>query len=271
MHRPAKLTRLFAACVAVTLTGTFANAEDFDLRGLRVQFALGNRSDSHHRSRPSVRLIGDRAQTVRFGLGDRFDEHRRSRPSVRLGHEHTQTVRFAQGHRFGNHHGTCPSARLGYDYGQTVRFGGRSHLDALSADLKYRANAICWEMYRNYRTNPGFQITYSEAYEMLQQTKHIYMLVWENEYHLRSRGQEDHIAADLAQIDALFHHIEDDIATWRPDYFHPHHGGNLHRLVEEMEQTLHHLMEDYGVTSQIPVGGEPPLPDGFGNPPVPSL
>ncbi len=153
------------------------------------------------------------------------------------------------------------AARPNYNYQRSVQFGGRSHLDALSADLKYRANAICWEMYRNYRTNPGYRETYREAYKMLQDAKHIYRLVYEDEYHRHHHGQGDRIAAYLADIDSLFHHIEDDIARWRPDHVNPHHpGSELHRLTDQFKQTLEHLMEDYGVRSQIPAQQDPPAP-----------
>ncbi len=162
-----------------------------------------------------------------------------------------------------------PNRRLAYDYSQTVTFGGRTHLDALSADLKYRANAICWEMYRNYRTNPGFRPTYRAAFEMLQEAKHIYRLVYNDEYHLRSPRQKDHIAADLAQINALFHQIEQNIANWRADFENPYHPGNLHNMVEDFEQTLHHVMQDYGVKSNVVPIQEPPIPSDLGVPTVP--
>jgi hypothetical protein len=156
----------------------------------------------------------------------------------------------------------------GYDYSRQPRFGARSHLDALSIDLQSRANAICWEMYNNYQRNRGWRETYAEAYKLLQDSKHIRQLVHAAEHH-GARNELQHIAADLAEIDELFHHIEEDIARWRParvdphdHHFHAH--PDLRTLVEDYEETLHHLMADYGVKSQLP-----PAPGGNNDAPPP--
>lgn len=103
---------------------------------------------------------------------------------------------------------------------------------------------------------------------MLQDAKHIHDLVHAHAY--RRFHDVDHIAADLHEIDSLFHHIEDDIVGWQPSFVSYHHRrvhGDLFTRIEQMEETLHHLMEDYGVTSNINAGAPPAPAAGIAPPP----
>ncbi|MCA8997020.1 MAG: hypothetical protein KDA80_08540 [Planctomycetaceae bacterium] len=140
-------------------------------------------------------------------------------------------------------------------------FGGRHHLDDLAYEMKLQANDVAWEMYRRYQHNPGFSATYAEMHELLRDANHIHDLVHASAHH--HFHDVDHIAADLHEIDQLFHHIEDDIVGWRPS-FHSHHHhaahGDLFTKMERLEDTLHHLMEDYGVHSRITETTAPPAP-----------
>ncbi len=157
---------------------------------------------------------------------------------------------------------------------RVYKFGARNHADALAVQLAQQANAICLEMHRNYRHNPGFRETYAEMYQVLQDAKHIHELV-HNNYHRSRREGEDHIARDLHAMDELFHHIEEDIARWTPatTQQHFHHGAvhgqsqNLRRLMQNFSETLHHMMTDYGVRSQIASGEAPPPNDLIAPPP----
>ncbi|MEZ6064209.1 MAG: hypothetical protein R3B90_00540 [Planctomycetaceae bacterium] len=177
------------------------------------------------------------------------------RPQVIIQHQHHQ------------HH---PQTTQLPAYPQTFTYGARSHLEALSNDLQNQANAIAWDMYENYRSSPGYRETYRETYKLLQDAKHIHQLVWEEQYH-HQHHEQDHIAADLAEIDQLFHHIEEDIANWRPARYNPYHNaGLLHQKIEQFEETLHHLMTDYGVNSQFGQGEAPPPGGGPGSPPPPA-
>jgi hypothetical protein len=153
----------------------------------------------------------------------------------------------------------------------TYTFGGRRHVDQLAAQLVRQANDVCLEMYYNHRHNPGHRETYREMYQVLQDAKHIHELVHDN-YHRTRHNQDDHIARDLLEMDGLVHHIEEDIAHWTPAHSHRGRGlgshaavhgqgQNLQRLLGQFGETLHHLMDDYGVRSQIPRGGEAPPPD----------
>ena len=78
-------------------------------------------------------------------------------------------------------------------------------------------------------------------------------------------------------MDALFHHLQDDVRTW--SRIHHHQVGQLGILskMELIEAALHHLMNDVGVQQGPPPGalsGQGP-PPGFNGPltvaPPPSL
>lgn len=157
-------------------------------------------------------------------------------------------------------------------------FAARRHMDVLADRLAKDANEVCWEMYRHYRHNRGFRETYREMYRVLKDAEHIHDLVHEGAHH--GHQDEDHIASDLYEIDKLFHHVGDDIRHWTSsyrgrdshghDYSHDVHGGGIsHGLTRKMhyvEQTLHHLMSDYGVKSKRgekapkPTAPAPPSP-----------
>jgi hypothetical protein len=163
----------------------------------------------------------------------------------------------------------------------------------LAFELQEQSVAILWEMYDNYPHNPEFRETYSEMYKLMLDARHIHDLVHDG-YH-RSRHTDDHIASDLHEIDALFHHIEEDIVGWVPairyrsrHYGHHNHGhfndiygsavhgpqfnDQLQVKMARFEATLHHLMADYGVTSELPASDDPaPLPPNPGVQQVPQL
>lgn len=146
----------------------------------------------------------------------------------------------------------------------TYRFGGRQHLDTLAAGLYEHANKICWEMHNRYEGNIEFDEAYAAMYKILQDTKHVYSLIRRD---VTVGEDKDHIAADLHEMDALFHHIEYNVSTWRPTRTFNYHSSNapLALKMKQFEQTLHQLMDDYGVRSRI--NAEAPAPRNFEAPP----
>lgn len=141
-----------------------------------------------------------------------------------------------------------------------VTYGGFSHIDDLAVEMEQLARAILWEMHFNYSRNPGYNATYSEAYTMLRQAKAIHRA----EHH----GNRAEITRIAGSMDELFHHIEDDIASWRPSHRHVVGHGSLFDKMESMEQTLHHLMQDVGLAAGTT---DPPPPGLNGNPPLPTI
>lgn len=139
------------------------------------------------------------------------------------------------------------------------RFGGFSHIDDLAQDLEADANRLCLELYYNYQHNPGFRETYREAYEILTTARYI--------HGLEHAGNRQKLTQVAAELDALFHHVEDDVVHWtghQHRYVAP--GGLRHKLAN-LGGTLHHLLEDMGVRSQFPAAPSLGAPQvGFGQP-----
>lgn len=163
------------------------------------------------------------------------------------------------------------------------RFGAKQHIDDLAVTLTRQLKAVCLAMHRDYQGNPGYRETYAEAYEAWQLSEHIHELVHDR-YHTTRHGNEDHLADDLTELDAAVHHVHDDIENWRRAHVHTVHGHgstygqstDLHALLGQAEQTIHHAMDDYGTRSQYrtydnnavppaPVGVNPPAPGRIGS------
>ena len=170
----------------------------------------------------------------------------------------------------------CPTAKAQTQYqSNRTSFAARRHMDVLADRLWKDANTVCWEMYRHYGHNRGYRETYREMYRVIKDAQHIHDLVHEGAH--QGRHDVDHIASDLHEIDKLFHHIEGDIRGWSSSYrghsshyghaVHGHqYGDELTRKMRYFEQTLHHLMADYGVKSQLveqEPNSAPPPPAGL--------
>ena len=152
-----------------------------------------------------------------------------------------------------------------------VQFGSFSHVDDLASRLETLCNEFLLDLHYNYPHNPGFRETYVEGYQLLQVAKFIHAAE-----HANDRAA---IQSKLNGMDALFHHLQDDVRGW--SRHHHHQVGQLGILskMDMIESTLHHLMNDVGVQQAPPpgsaIGGQAPPPAGFGAPlttaPPPSL
>lgn len=130
-------------------------------------------------------------------------------------------------------------------------YGEFSHTEDIVSRLEYTSNELCVDLYYNYRHNPGFTETYPEAYRILQTAKFIH-----SAEHLNER---DAIRSKLQGLDALFHHVEEDVRGW--SRIHQRQVGTLGiiRKMEVVEELLHHLMHDSGVEASIGDGAPPAL------------
>lgn len=148
-------------------------------------------------------------------------------------------------------------------------FGARSHTERLAQRLYTHANTVCWDAYLYYQHEHDWHDTYHEMYMLLQDVQRIRQMIHDDYHH--GQHEHDHIAATLLAMDQLFHHIEDDVAYWSPHYrrYHhsphpyPHHHSRLREELRHLEETLHGLMQDYGVhrvTRPISPKVLPPLP-----------
>ena len=124
-------------------------------------------------------------------------------------------------------------------------FGKRRHMVKLSDELYSSANALCWEIHRNYNNNTGYQKSYRKAYQLLQDSKNIRELAKGNRRFIR---KDDELEQDLRNSDRLFHELEREVAGWRPDS--RRRSGSLPSDLDRYEEALHHMMRDYGVASR---------------------
>jgi len=129
-------------------------------------------------------------------------------------------------------------------------YGEFSHVDELAAQLERLMNELCLDLHYNYSHNPGFHETYAEAYSLFQTAQFIHA-----SEHNYDRGA---IQSRIGGADALMHHIQDDVNGWSRV---PHRQiGTLGMVtkLEMIEDTLHHLMQDVGVS--LTTGLEIPPP-----------
>ncbi len=140
-------------------------------------------------------------------------------------------------------------------------FGGFTQYHDLSGELEFLINELLLDFHYNYSHNVGFAETYSEGYQLLGVAKFIHAADHNHDH--------DAVRSRLYGMDQLFHHIQDDIRGWSR---HQHRQiGNLGIVAktERIEATLHHLMNDVGVTAveQAPPPAarfeQAPPPQGF--------
>lgn len=190
-----------------------------------------------------------------------YDYHPGTRtyyPDYYDGHQHggAYSTPYRSGYR-GDYGPSYGSTRHPYDHATAPRFGGFSHVDDLAAQLERDATNLCWELHYNYQHNPGYRETYRETYELMQTAKFIHGLE-----HSRNR---DRVKKEVAELDTLFHHIHRDVANWTAHHHRQVGRGGLTQKLEQLEQTLHHLMDDVGVRSTYQDGNG----SGPGNSPAP--
>jgi hypothetical protein len=136
---------------------------------------------------------------------------------------------------------------------QEITFGGFSHVDDLAIRLEDLANQLCLDLYYNYSHNFEFRVTYAEAYQVLEVARFIH-----NAEHHQDRAA---IQKRLQGLDDLFHHVQDDVCGW--SRHHHRQIGTLGVLskMDLLEDTLHHLMNDVGVSQAPGVNEKAPRPD----------
>jgi len=183
---------------------------------------------------------------------------------VRPGHLRQQVVQDRHGHavardnyyvRDGHyyHYPKTAGVHTSHYRPQEITFGGFSHVDDLAIRLEDMANQLCLDLYYNYSHNFDFRVTYGEAYQVLEVARFIH----DAEHH-QDRAA---IQKRLGGLDDLFHHVQDDVRGW--SRHHHRQIGSLGILskMDVLEDTLHHLMNDVGVTLAPEVNEEAPRPD----------
>jgi len=129
---------------------------------------------------------------------------------------------------------------------QQYHFAGRSHVETLSQRLYEQANAICWEMHDHYDRNQNYAQVYREMYEIKQLSKDLIEMIRRDGF--RSTRMEERISRELRDLDRRFQSFQFDVRNWQPNSrYQPRYG--LASMIYECEDTLHQLMDDYGVRS----------------------
>ncbi len=119
------------------------------------------------------------------------------------------------------------------------------HIDRLAYQLQRQSSSLYSEFRAHFSHTPGYRHLMSDTAKMYRLARHIHDLVHHHE-------DVHHIVEDLDQLDAAFHHVEelvDQIEHNAHHHGHGHvHGDTRHvrRLLQRMEDTLHHLREDLG-------------------------
>jgi len=129
-----------------------------------------------------------------------------------------------------------------------LQFGGFTQYADLSGRLETLVNEILLDLHYNYPHNPGFTETYREGYQLLSAAKFI---------HGAQHGNDrEAMRSQLTGTDQQLHHIQNDVKGWTR--IHHRQVGTLGIIskMELAEATLHHLMNDVGVSKT----GQTPLP-----------
>ena len=139
------------------------------------------------------------------------------------------------------------------------------HIDSLAAQLRNQASRTAWEVRHNFRGAPEYRHLYRDVYELYTTADHVHEII-------HAGTSIEHIRADVESLDRLLHHAQDVVRGIRPaDDFHFHGHGfhghghapvgptrndlrRLRSMLDQMEDTLHHLQDDVRVAS----GGAPP-------------
>lgn len=137
-----------------------------------------------------------------------------------------------------------------------ISFGGFSHVDDLSGRLEFLTNELCLDLHYNYPHNRGYAETYREAYEILQAAKFA---------HAKEHQQDrEALARTLAQVDPLFHHVNEEVAGWSRRHVRLIGSLGMADKLQQMESLIHHLLHDVGVRPEHDAGNEQAPPPGGG-------
>ncbi|MGE3316095.1 MAG: hypothetical protein AB7O26_13350 [Planctomycetaceae bacterium] len=135
-------------------------------------------------------------------------------------------------------------------WGRTENWGKRARTERLAAELYRQANAICWEMNRYYQHNAKYSENYRQMYTIREGAKRIHDMVNDG-YHRRRHDKDDRIEFEVRALDNLFHQIDYDVRRWRSSRRDRSRGADLVAQMDEVEDTLHRLMDDYGVDTKF--------------------
>ncbi len=142
--------------------------------------------------------------------------------------------------------------------------GTRAHFDDLACQLERQAVSVRDELRRFYNRTPQYAQLYSDVNEIARRAGHIHQVA--------HTGNLRHLRHDVNELDRLFHHVEGVVElmsrhhrtvyrtsfrgksasrhwNWNQAYYNPYR--RLVRLVNNMENTLHHMQADLNTLPPI--------------------
>jgi hypothetical protein len=138
-------------------------------------------------------------------------------------------------------------AQFGPGYGYST-----GTLEDVAAELKWQFADTAWDMYLNYPGNPGHLEVYRGLYGLLQQSKQLYLAVYEDTYYRNDPVLPAYIANDLQSMDAALQRIIADTAGWVPtNGAAPVLSGGLQTKLQLLRQTIFALLTGAGVAPDV--------------------
>ncbi|MCA9269163.1 MAG: hypothetical protein KDA41_11865 [Planctomycetales bacterium] len=119
---------------------------------------------------------------------------------------------------------------------------GYAHLDGLAVSMQSQARDLYNEFGLHFRHAAHFDHLRSDAANLYYLARHVHEVA-------HAGGATHHLEADLAQLDSVFHHLEDLVAHIEDDAHFG--GGHIHGStyhvqlkLRQMETTIHHMQSD---------------------------
>ena len=150
------------------------------------------------------------------------------------------------------------------------------HLDQVAFSIKRQTARICRELNLGFRRAPQYRHLYKDVYAMYQLADHMHEIA-------HHTNNVRHLRADARELDELMHHVQElfsqSVASHAPRSITSVHGihlryhsgsvglqgyhtRRLQTMLESLEDSVHHLLEDLdaGPRPRNGVPVPPPIP-----------
>ena len=123
----------------------------------------------------------------------------------------------------------------------TASANAYSHINSMAIKIRNKTKSLLRET-EHYRYTPNYRHLVSDAAGLRQLAEHTREVA-------RAKGDLDHLAADVAEMDQTFHHLENlfDATERSAAYNQGKIKGNtahVKRLLDSIEDCIHHIQDD---------------------------
>ena len=123
----------------------------------------------------------------------------------------------------------------------TASANAYNHINSMAVKIRNKTKSLLRET-EHYRYTPNYRHLVSDAAGLRQLAEHTREVA-------REKGDLDHLAADVAEMDRTFHHLENlfDATERSAAYNQGKIKGNtahVKRLLESIEECIHHIQDD---------------------------